>query len=153
MTSTAGQAKAQALNAKLEVAARQVLDDVDRVHMRKNARGAYACVVACYDKAGSTGPPEILEQCAQNCQIPHQQANSYMQQEISQFQNRLNRSMQECQDKTRDMMKPGYENDARKMQQVEDAMISCIAGTVDTHIGMLKPMKERILEQLKLINK
>lgn len=57
--------------------------------------------------------------------------------------------MQECQDVARDMMKPGYENDARKMQQVEDSMLACIEGTVNTHIGLLKPMKERILAQLK----
>lgn len=68
---------------------------------------------------------------------------------MAQFQNRLNRSMQECQDKARDMMQPGYENDAKKMAKVEDALISCMAKTVDEHIRMLKPMKDRILTQLK----
>ena len=79
MATAGGQAKAQALNAKLEAAARAELDDIDRKHMRKLARNSYQCVVKCYDKAGSTGAPEMLEQCAQNCQMPHQQANQYMQ--------------------------------------------------------------------------
>jgi hypothetical protein len=72
-----------------------------------------------------------------------------MFQEVGQFQNRLNRAMAECQDKGRDLMKPGYENDAKKMAAVEGALLSCMAKTVDTHIGMLKPLKDRIATQLK----
>lgn len=68
---------------------------------------------------------------------------------MNQFQNRLNRAMAECQDKARDMIKPGYENDAKKMGQVEDVLIGCMAKTVDQYIGMLKPMKDRVASQLK----
>jgi Eukaryotic protein of unknown function (DUF842) len=57
--------------------------------------------------------------------------------------------MADCQDKARDLMSPGAENDARKMQKVEDALIKCIGKTVDEHIALLKPMKERIIAQLK----
>ncbi|ACI65120.1 predicted protein [Phaeodactylum tricornutum CCAP 1055/1] len=189
MASPAAQSKAQALNARMETEARVLLDEIDKQHVRKVARSAYACAVSCYDKAGASGSPDALEVCVQNCQIPHQQAHAYVQnvriyflfapihslfptatkpnrrrlatlvihsfvtfrysQEVAQFQNRLNRSMQECQDKARDMMQPGYENDAKKMAKVEDALISCMAKTVDEHIRMLKPMKDRILTQLK----
>ena len=57
--------------------------------------------------------------------------------------------MAECQDKAKDMMQPGYENDAKKMAKVEDALITCMSKTVDQHIGMLKPLKDRISSQLK----
>lgn len=57
--------------------------------------------------------------------------------------------MQDCQDKARDLAIPGYEQDARKVQKVEDALISCMAKTVDEHIKMLQPMKKRIMAQLK----
>ena len=57
--------------------------------------------------------------------------------------------MQECQDKTRDMMKPGDEQDTKKMQRVEDALIACISQTVDQHIALLKPMQQRILSQIQ----
>lgn len=57
--------------------------------------------------------------------------------------------MQECEDKARDMMKPGYENDAKQMAKVEDVMLRCISTTVDEYIGKLKPLKERIVAQLK----
>jgi len=56
--------------------------------------------------------------------------------------------MQECQDKARDQMKPGYENDARQIDKVETVLLNCISKTVDQHIGLLKPMKERIVREL-----
>jgi Eukaryotic protein of unknown function (DUF842) len=71
------------------------------------------------------------------------------QQEVGQFQNRLSRAMQECQDKARDQMKPGYENDAKLMANVENTLISCIEITVNEYIGKLKPMKERIAAQVR----
>lgn len=57
--------------------------------------------------------------------------------------------MHECQDKARDQMQPGYENDAKKMSKVEDVLLSCIGKTVDEYIGKLKPMKDRIKSQIK----
>lgn len=68
---------------------------------------------------------------------------------MSQYQNRINRAMAECQDKARDLMVPGYEKDAKRMQMVEDALLSCMARTVDQHIQLLKPMKDRIASSLK----
>ena len=57
--------------------------------------------------------------------------------------------MQECQEKARDMMKPGMEDDPHTMGKVEEALISCMAKQVDEHIKLLKPMKERITSALK----
>jgi len=79
MASPAAQAKAQALNAKLEGEARVAIDDIDKSFMRKLARKSYACAVQCYDKAGTSGASEALEHCVQQCQVPHQQANNYLQ--------------------------------------------------------------------------
>lgn len=80
MASQSAQSKAQALNIKLESAAREVLDDIDKHHLRKVARQAFTCAVACYDKAGTTGPAEALDQCTNNCQMPHRQKQQYVQQ-------------------------------------------------------------------------
>jgi hypothetical protein len=74
------QAKAQALMARLEGQERIVIDEIQRLHVRKQAREAYACCVACFDKAGATGPSETLERCVQNCQVPYQQASNILQQ-------------------------------------------------------------------------
>lgn len=79
MASPAAQAKAQALNAKLEGEARVAIDEIDKLHMRKVARSSHACALGCYDKASTTGPSDVLESCVLKCQAPHQQANAYVQ--------------------------------------------------------------------------
>lgn len=74
-------------------------------------------------------------------------------QEVGQFQNRLNRAMNLCQDKARDMIKPGYENDPSQVQKAEKVMLQCMSKTVDEHIGLLKPMKQRVVSQIKSIKR
>lgn len=184
MASQSAQNRANALNAKIEAQAGIVLEGLEKNLLRKVARESFACAVKCYDKAGNTGPQDLLEHCAQSCQGPYQQSTNLVQnvryseschlrikielpddsdswpifpllrtqcnlQEVAQFQNRLNRNMQECQEKARDMMIPGIENDSRQMQKVEDVLINCMSKQVDVHIKLLNPMKDRIAAALK----
>mmetsp|Transcript_15677 Transcript_15677/g.39437 ORF Transcript_15677/g.39437 Transcript_15677/m.39437 type:complete len:153 (+) Transcript_15677:80-538(+) len=149
MASAAIQAQANALNAKMEGEASKMLDDIERSWMRKVARQSFACAVKCYDKAGTSGPAESLESCTRNCQAPYQQSSNLIQQEVAQFQNRLNRNMQECQERARDMITPGTQNDSYAMAKVEKVLISCMETQVNEHIKLLKPMKERITSVLK----
>eukprot|EP00525_Craspedostauros_australis_P011601 CAMPEP_0198114870 /NCGR_PEP_ID=MMETSP1442-20131203/6118_1 /TAXON_ID= /ORGANISM="Craspedostauros australis, Strain CCMP3328" /LENGTH=358 /DNA_ID=CAMNT_0043772269 /DNA_START=74 /DNA_END=1153 /DNA_ORIENTATION=+ len=146
MSSPALQAKANGLNAKMEGAAGEVLDEIDRHHIRKLARASFVCATKCYDKAGTKGPADVLQNCVQQCQLPFQRGNALVQQEIGQFQNRLNRNMTECQEKARDLM-----TDPNQTQKVENALIDCMAKTVDHHIALLKPMKQRIIASLKKV--
>jgi Eukaryotic protein of unknown function (DUF842) len=81
MTTPAGQAKAQALNAKLEGAAHVALDEIDRVYVRKGAREFHACAIRCYDGPhGKTGTPDALQNCVSICELPHRQASALVQQ-------------------------------------------------------------------------
>jgi hypothetical protein len=70
-------------------------------------------------------------------------------QETAQFQNRLNRAMMDCQDQARDMVKPGMEDDAAGLSKVEDHVLKCMSKTVDNHIKLLRPMKDRIVGEVK----
>lgn len=79
MATATTQAKAQQLNAKMESEARIVLDGIEKQWLRKVARSSYTCVVKCFDKAGSTGPSDALDQCSRNCQVNYQNANGLVQ--------------------------------------------------------------------------
>ena len=71
-------------------------------------------------------------------------------QEVGQFQNRLGRAMQSCQDGARDFLPPGGGGeDPRNVQKAEAHLLSCMERTVDEYIGKLKPLQQRIAEQLK----
>jgi hypothetical protein len=57
--------------------------------------------------------------------------------------------MEECQEKARDHMTPGIENEPKKMAKVENILIDCMAKTVDEHIQLLKPLQDRVAVALK----
>ena len=57
--------------------------------------------------------------------------------------------MMDCQDQARDMIKPGFENDAAALAKVEDHVLTCMSKTVDNHIKLLQPMKDRIIGEVK----
>ena len=59
--------------------------------------------------------------------------------------------MQECQEKARDLVKPGYENDPNQIAKVEQALISCMSNQVNEHIKLLKPMKDRYVSATREI--
>lgn len=79
MSNAALQARANALNQRMEAEASAVLEDIERNLLRKVARDSFVCAVKCYDTAGSTGPSDILETCTRNCQMPYQQSSALVQ--------------------------------------------------------------------------
>ena len=153
MASPAAQSQANALNARMEGEARTVIDEIDKALIRPILRSSYACIVKCYDKAGKNGTSEQIDHCSRNCQASAQQAQAMVQNEVGQFQNRLQRAMMQCQDEAQDIVAAGSSNDARRMKKAEDALINCMSKTVDSHIGLLYPMKDRISKELKNIGK
>lgn len=55
----------------------------------------------------------------------------------------------DCQDQAKDLITPGMDSDSKQMQKVEESLLRCMSNAVDQHIALLKPMKKRIVEQLK----
>lgn len=153
MASAELQIKANELNSRMEGEAKKSIDEIERTLLRPIARKAYACVVKCYDDAGQHGSTEQIDRCSRQCQGPYQLASNVLQQEIGQFQNRLNRAMMQCNDEASAMITPAVQNDARKMKKVEDTVLNCMSKTVDHHIKQLLPMKQRIEASLKEVSK
>jgi hypothetical protein len=100
-------------------------------------------------RAGKNGRKEQIEQCTNQCQVPYQMSGNVTQQEIGNFQNRLQRAMVQCQDDAQGSITPDMHNDDKKMRKVEDAMLKCIDSAIQKSRDGLKPMKQRIESQLK----
>lgn len=142
------QSKVNQLTAKIEGDLTNMVDEIERLKLRPLGRKMHACIVSCYDKAGKNGRKEQIEQCSQQCQIPYQTAGAATQQEIANFQNRLNRAMMQCNDDAQGMITPDMQHDDRKMKRVEDSLLKCIEGVVGKSTDGLKPMKQRIESQM-----
>lgn len=74
------QAQAQALNARLESEATAVIESLEKTKLRPIQRASYACILKCFDKAGTVQSTDQLNRCSQECQIPVQQAQAIVQQ-------------------------------------------------------------------------
>jgi urease gamma subunit len=149
MASSELQVKANQLNLRVENEAKITLDDIERNMLRPIARKAYACVVKCYDDAGSKGASETIENCSRQCQAPYEYAHQVVQHEVGNFQQRLQRAMMLCNDEASAMITPSIANDAKQMKKVEDTVLACITKVVDDHVKQLKPLKQRVDGQLK----
>ena len=111
----------------------------------------FICIDIIYvssSRAGKNGRKEQIEQCSQQCTIPSQRAGNAAQQEIANFQNRLNNSLQMCQTDAQSMITPDMSTDSRKMKKVEDSLLKCITEACDKSKAGLKPMRQRIESQL-----
>ena len=99
-------------------------------------------------RAGKNGRKEQIEQCSNQCQITYQRAGSATQQEIGNFQNRLNNAMMQCNNDAQAMITPNMTEDSRAMKKVEASLLKCIEGVVEKSRDGLKPMKQRIESQM-----
>jgi hypothetical protein len=138
------QARVNQLTSKVEGDLTNMVDEIERLKLRPMGRQMYSCIVSCYDKAGKNGRKEQIEQCAQQCQIPYQQAQAVTQQEIGNFQNRLQNGMMQCQNDAQAMVTPDMQGNDKKMKQVEDNLMKCIEGAVGKSKKEMGPMKQRI---------
>ena len=142
------QSKVNQLTATIQGDVSSMVDEIERLKLRPVARKMHSCIVSCYDKAGKNGRKEQIEQCTQQCQMPYQTAGAVTQQELGNFQNRLQRAMMQCQDDAQGMITPDMGEDSRKMKRVEESMLKCIEGVVSKSRDGLKPMKQRIESQM-----
>ncbi|EJK68953.1 hypothetical protein THAOC_09835 [Thalassiosira oceanica] len=142
------QSKVNGLTSKIEGELKTLVDEVERLKLRPVGKQMHICIVDCYNKAGKSGRKEVLEQCQQQCQIPYQTAASVTQNEIAQFQNRLNSSMGQCSNDVQGMVTPEIASNERKMQKLENDLLKCIQGAINKSRDGLKPMRQRIESQM-----
>ena len=142
------QSKVNQLTSKIEADLSQMVDEIERLKLRPMGRNMHSCIVSCYDKAGRNGRKEQIEQCAQKCQLPYQQAGALAQQEIGNFQNRLQNGMIQCQNDAPAMVTPDMQDN--KMKQVEDNLMKCIESAIGKSKVELGPMKQRIESRISL---
>ena len=87
---------------------------------------------------------DALQRCVQNCQTPLQNTQNAINQEVQQFQARIQRCAAACQDDARDLM-PADGNMTQALQEKAQAqMDGCVTRCVDKHIALLPGLKERL---------
>lgn len=130
----------EAAQRKYQDAVRSLVDDLDRTLLRKKQADMHRCAASCCDD--TTSSMEYVQSCVQRCSQDVSAASNYVQNELSNFQSRLERCAVDCQDKIRDKVTADTKpEDYDKFRPVyEDCFFKC----VDNHCHQIPTLSKRI---------
>ncbi|CAG0922144.1 unnamed protein product [Notodromas monacha] len=98
------QVMADAAQIRVQDAVTQMINDLDKLTLRRMQGDMHRCAARCCDDRESH--LEAIHRCIENCAIPLNKAQTKVQGEMQQFQNRLQRCVLTCQDKVQDTLRP-----------------------------------------------
>ena len=109
-------------NRNLQTAVDAMILSLEQNRMRPMQKKTYLAMAACYDSKNSS--PQQINACLQNCSQAVQLSQQVIQNEMNQFQNRLQRCAADCDDSIRDKF-PDL-SDQSKMDKAQGQMNSCL---------------------------
>jgi len=106
------------------------MEDLDRDYLRKLQIEMHACATACCADADANA--EAVERCVDRCQIRLTRARCFVQQGMSDFENRLEKCLQQC-----------------RLHGSYDHLERCSSNCVDSHVGLLPEMLRAMRDTLE----
>ncbi|CAB0035429.1 unnamed protein product [Trichogramma brassicae] len=116
----------------------KIVEDIDRTHLRKMQADMHRCAATCCDD--KTSSIQRVHNCVENCSIPLNQAQQYVQGEFERVQNRLQRCVMECNDKIKDQMGPNPTQS--QVNQYSTEFEKCATKCVDTYCDLLPQLEK-----------
>ncbi|KAL1130698.1 hypothetical protein AAG570_011939 [Ranatra chinensis] len=104
----------------------------------------HRCAARCCDN--SIDSMENVHNCVQNCSASLNEAQEYVQTELSSVQNRLQRCVLDCSDSIKDKMGPSPSESEVKRYNAD--FENCAVKCVDRHVELLPTMLARMKEVL-----
>nr|CAD7264870.1 unnamed protein product [Timema shepardi]CAD7440260.1 unnamed protein product [Timema bartmani] len=129
---------------RVETAMQKLVNDVDKIYLRKLQGDMHRCAAKCCDNNDLT--VEKVHQCVERCSISLHQAQNFVQVEIDHMHNRLQRCVMQCNDEIKDKMGPNpNENEVMRYTQMFE---KCTVKCVDTHIDLIPNLLARMKQVL-----
>ena len=115
--------------------------------MRPIQKDGYLKMAACYNASNDTSSEQI-QQCVSRASQPMQHVGQIVQNEMNQFQNRLERCSVACQDEAQDIFR---KND--NQAAAEKAMMKCMSQCVDKHIKLIPDIQANLERSIDKVQK
>eukprot|EP00099_Drosophila_melanogaster_P006735 NP_001259368.1 uncharacterized protein Dmel_CG12661, isoform B [Drosophila melanogaster] len=106
------------------------MEDLDRDYLRKLQIEMHRCATACCADADANA--EAVERCIDRCQIRLTRSRCFVQQGISDFENRLEKCIQQC-----------------RLNGSDYSLERCTSNCVDSHVGLLPEMFRAMRDTLE----
>ncbi|RMX69100.1 hypothetical protein DD238_001928 [Peronospora effusa] len=127
---------------KLQDAVTKMVDRLDRNFLRAMQRDGYLCAAKVFENKNWSS--DQLAAAVERCQMPTNQLNQFMQQEMQNLQNRVQRCAQDCQDKAKDSLPTSGNPSESQIAQAQKDMEKCVNRCVDMHVKLLPTISSRI---------
>ncbi|KAJ8260884.1 hypothetical protein COCON_G00166070 [Conger conger] len=132
---------AEAQQARVQNAVEEMVQDLERNHIRKMQGRMFQCSAECCERP--TDSMSQVHQCIERCHAPLAQAQSLVTTELERFQDRLTRCTMHCNDKAKDLFDSGAKEAA-----VRSLMEKCVGGCVDEHVNLLPSVTRKLKDSL-----
>ncbi|XP_041476656.1 protein FAM136A-like [Lytechinus variegatus] len=126
---------------KVDSGMKSLLNDLDNTVLRKLQKEMYLCSARCCDQLSGD-----RQGCIQRCQQPAQQTEEYVQKELTDFLDRLQRCTLQCQDEAKDKIRDNMSSsdEAKVRKNLEGCLIKC----GDKHVAMFPALKTRLSDHV-----
>lgn len=128
------------LSYRVQTEATKIFTDLDKDVLRKMQGDMHRCSANCCEN--KTASIDDVQRCIESCAGPLTRAQTYMQQEVENFQERLNRCAMDCQDKVRDKLTADI-SETQKLQ-LRQEMEACVKKCADEHIRKLPELHKKL---------
>ncbi|XP_027222572.1 protein FAM136A isoform X2 [Penaeus vannamei] len=125
---------------RIQEAMTTLIDDLDKEYLRGIQRSMHLCAAECCDRKDSS--VDQVHRCIESCSTPLTQAQGFVQNELSQFQERLQRCVMVCQDRVRNQVTADTSESQVTVYKAE--FEGCAMKCVDDHISLMPSIKKRI---------
>uniref|UniRef100_A0A8C4Q5Q2 Protein FAM136A n=1 Tax=Eptatretus burgeri TaxID=7764 RepID=A0A8C4Q5Q2_EPTBU len=132
-------ANAVEMQEKVNTALNEMLETLDKEHIRKMQARMFRCSAECCDSI--KGSTQTVRQCIDRCNAPLTQGHALFTAELQRFQERLQRCAIQCNDKAQDAHDLGSSK-AEAQTQLE----SCVTSCGKEHLELLPGITRRLQE-------
>ncbi|XP_022086590.1 protein FAM136A-like [Acanthaster planci] len=130
----------QACKKRVDDAVSAMVNQLDQETFRSMQREMYLKSAKCCEN--STASMSEVQSCIEKCSQPLQAAQNYMQSELNDFLDRLQRCGMQCQDNIKDRLVPSAT--PAQVDKLKAELEDCVIKCGEKHINLLGPMKQRI---------
>ncbi|XP_071504164.1 protein FAM136A-like [Diadema antillarum] len=131
----------QSCQNRVDSGMKALLADLDNTVLRKLQKEMYLCSARCCDQASGD-----RQSCIQRCQVPAQQTEEYVQKELTEFLDRLQRCTMQCQDDAKDRIRDKMSDSEE--QRVRRDLEGCLIKCGDKHVAMFPTLSKRLTDHV-----
>ncbi|KAL4230188.1 hypothetical protein ACF0H5_010573 [Mactra antiquata] len=125
--------------------ATKMFNGIEKDVLRKMMKGMHTCSAKCCDNTSLSS--NEFQRCLETCSEPLMRVNNYLDQEVKNFQNRLNRCAMDCQDVSRDKLTANMS--ATDQLKVKQEFETCVGKCGDETVKKIPELDKRLRESLK----